>query len=77
MTTIQLRKKIHDIVDHADDRLLKMIYAFSKEYDSETNDWLLKEDEIAYTRINEMKSGKVKGLSLDEVVKKAKSSLKK
>lgn len=64
-------KKNYDLID----RLLKMIHAFSKEYDTETTDWLVREDEIAYRRINEMKSGKVKGLSLEEVVSKARAFL--
>ena len=77
MTTLQLRKKVHTIVDTADERLLKMIFAMTSEYNSVQDDWLVSEEEIAYERIKAMKSGKVKGLSLEELVKKAKTSLKK
>ena len=77
MTTVQLRKKVHSIIDTADERLLKMIYAMTKEYGAAGEEWMAEEEAIAYERIQAMKSGKVKGLSLEETVKKAKASIRK
>jgi hypothetical protein len=32
MGVLELRKELHDYINHADERFLKMIYAMSKEY---------------------------------------------
>lgn len=34
MSTTEIRKEIHDYIDHADDRFLKLVYAMSKEYEN-------------------------------------------
>lgn len=77
MTTVQLRKKVHEIVDTADERLLKMVYAMMNEYSAIDEDWLLKEEEIAYERVKAIKSGKTKAIPVEEAVRKVKTSLKK
>jgi hypothetical protein len=60
------------MIDHADERLLKMVYAMTKEYSVADQEWMEEEEAIAYERIQAMKSGKAKGLSLEETVKKQK-----
>ena len=77
MTSLQLRKKVHAIVEHADDRLLKMVYALMTEYESSVYEFSAEEMKETYHRSKELKSGKVKGLSHDEVIKRAKAALKK
>ncbi len=32
MGTLELRNELHDFINHADERFLKMVYAMSKEY---------------------------------------------
>ena len=34
MRTTEIRKEIHDYIDHADDRFLKLVYAMSKKYEN-------------------------------------------
>lgn len=34
MRTREIRKEIHDYIDQADDRFLKLVYAMSKEYEN-------------------------------------------
>ena len=55
-TTIDLRKKIHEFVDHADDRILKIFYAIitSEEIDQKK----VLEQKILQAR-NEKKKGKL------------------
>jgi Mor family transcriptional regulator len=77
MTTIQLRKRVLAIVEHADDRLLKMVYALMTEYESSGYEFSVEEKGETYRRSKDLKSGKVKGLSLEETIKKAKNSTKK
>lgn len=77
MTSVQLRKKVHAIVDHADERLLKMVYAMMTEYESSVYEFSAEDIKETYRRSKELKSGKVKGLSHDEVIKRAKAVLKK
>ncbi len=77
MTTLQIKKKVHDLVENADDRLLKMVYALMTEYESSVYEFSAEEIKETYRRSKELKSGKVKGLSHDEVIKRAKAVLKK
>lgn len=77
MTTLQIKKKVHDLVENADERLLKMVYALMKEYESSEYEFSVEEKKIIYRRTKELKSGKDKGISLAEAVKHAKSALKK
>ncbi|CAN5371670.1 hypothetical protein BH09BAC5_BH09BAC5_22150 [soil metagenome] len=77
MTTVQLRKKVHQFVDQADDRLLKMVFAMMNEYSSSEYEFSAEEKKIIYGRTKEYKSGKDKGISPAEAVKYAKSVLKK
>ncbi|MDX2002034.1 MAG: hypothetical protein SFW35_06370 [Chitinophagales bacterium] len=60
MKTATIQKKLHEIVDEGDERLLKMMYAFAKEYvKEEQNEGYtlspeeierLEEDDAAYER---------------------------
>jgi len=34
MGTSEIRKEIHDYIDHADERFLKLVYVMSKEYEN-------------------------------------------
>lgn len=77
MTEVQLRKKIHAFVDHADERLLKLVYALMTEYESSVYEFTVEEKKEIYRRSKELKSGKIKGVSLEDAVKKARRSLKK
>ncbi len=82
MTTLQIKKKVHDLVENADERLLKMVYALMKEYKTSVYEFpeyeLTAEDKKeVYRRSKELSTGQVKGISLDEVVKYARSAIKK
>lgn len=37
MSSAELKVKLHDEIEHSDDRLLKMIYALIKEYQTDTD----------------------------------------
>jgi hypothetical protein len=70
MTNIALRKKLHSCVDEMDERYLKAIYSYLKDFSS--SDYEIGNDEKALldSRREAYKSGKVKGLSLAEVKRK-------
>ena len=38
MSTVELRKKIHNFIDKADERFLRMIYSLAHEYTKSTDD---------------------------------------
>lgn len=77
MTTVQLRKKVHEIVDTADERLLKMVYAMMNEYEYHDLELTVEEQAELYKRSKELKSGKVKGLTMKELSASVRKNLKK
>ncbi|HTL83227.1 MAG TPA: hypothetical protein VL651_16045 [Bacteroidia bacterium] len=77
MTTIQLRKKVHAIVDNADERLLKMVLAMMQEYESPAYVFTAEEKKEIYRRSKELRSGKVKGYTLEETLRSVRSAIKK
>lgn len=77
MTTVQLRKKVHEIVDTADERLLKMVYAMMNEYEYYDLELTVEEQAELYKRSKELKSGKVKGLTMKELSGSVRKNLKK
>lgn len=77
MTTVQLRKKVHEIVDHADERLLKMVYAMMQEYELHEHELTVEEKAEIYRRSKDLKSGKVKGLMLEELSGSVRKKIRK
>lgn len=77
MTTLQIKKKVHDLVENADERLLKMVYVLMKEYKATGYEFTAEEIQETYRHSKELKTGKVKGVSLDEALKRVRRSLKK
>jgi putative addiction module component (TIGR02574 family) len=80
MTTLKIRKKVIDIVEHADDRILKVVYAMLTEYEKNepSNSHLTKEqqEEIDKRWENHL-SGRSKSYSIEQVGKFVKAGLKK
>jgi putative addiction module component (TIGR02574 family) len=80
MTTIKIREKVHNIIDNADERILKVVYAMLKEFEkTETTISSLTDEqqEEIERRWKNHKSSKSKSYSLDEVNKLVKGMLKK
>jgi hypothetical protein len=77
MTTTQIKKKVHDLVETADERLLKMVYVLMKEYKAAEYPFSVEEMEETYRNSRELKTGKAKGVSLEDALKRAKKALKK
>ncbi|CAN5737001.1 hypothetical protein BH11BAC7_BH11BAC7_32470 [soil metagenome] len=77
MTALQIKKKVHDLVENADDRLLKMVYALMTEYESSYFEFTAEEKKEIYKRSKDIKSGKIKGLSLEELTTSVRKKLKK
>ncbi len=80
MTTIKIREKVHSIIDNADDRILKVVYAMLREYEKvETTTSMLTEEqkEEIDNRWENHKSGKSKSYTIDEVSKYVAARLKK
>jgi putative addiction module component (TIGR02574 family) len=75
MTTETIRKRLHDYIENAQDKKLKAIY---KIVEDEIEGTLLNEEQIAELdrRVAEYESGKVKGLTWEEVKNQAKKSLR-
>ena len=72
MTAIKIRQKVHSIIDNADDRILKVVYAMLKEYEkAETEPSILSDKQKSEVdrRWNNHKNGKSKSYSIDEVNK--------
>jgi hypothetical protein len=80
MTSIQLRKKVTSFIEEkADDTLLKMIYALMQTYNQEKeNDFDLSAEQWKEIdrRREEMRSGKVKGISHPELMKRLSAKLR-
>jgi len=73
MTTIKIREKVFEYINHADDRILKAIYAMLKEYEdtpAEKSVLSDKQYEEIERRWKNHKSGKSKSYSLEEVKKR-------
>ena len=80
MTTIKIRQKVHSLIDNADERILKMVYAMLKEDEKEEiASSLLTDEQWAEIdhRVKLHKAGKSKSYTIDEVIKYAKGHLKK
>ncbi len=80
MTTVKIREKVHSIIDNADERILKVVYAMLREYEkTETATSLLTEEQQKEVdrRWENHKSGKSKSYTIDEVNKYVKARLKK
>ncbi|MEO5644713.1 MAG: hypothetical protein ABIQ40_04010 [Bacteroidia bacterium] len=60
MTALQIKKKVHDLVEHADDPLLKMVYALMTEYQSSDFEFTAEEKKEIYKKSKDIKSGKLK-----------------
>ncbi|HLG03997.1 MAG TPA: hypothetical protein VI731_10415 [Bacteroidia bacterium] len=67
MTAVQLRKKAHEIIDSADERFLRMVIALKNEYEEDAYELSASDMAEVYRRSKEMDSGKVKGISLEEL----------
>ncbi|HZY39003.1 MAG TPA: addiction module protein [Mucilaginibacter sp.] len=78
MTTAAIREKLHDLIDTADDKHVKAVYAIFEDEIAEKDDpW---EDEAFVEeidqRLKDFESGKVKGIPWEEVKLKAENRLK-
>lgn len=75
MTTETIRRRLHDYIESAKDKKVKAIY---KIVEDEIEGTLLNEKQLAEVdrRVAEYESGKVKGLSWEEVKNHAKKSLR-
>lgn len=75
MTTETIRRKLHDYIESAQDKKVKAIY---KIVEDEIEGTLLNEKQLAEVdrRVAEYESGKVEGLSWEEVKNRAKKSLR-
>jgi len=77
MTTSTKRKKLHEMIDIADEGQLEVIYSFvdhemGEKYDPWTDEEFLKEIK---RRLDEFESGKVKGISWEEVKRRSRLKL--
>ena len=80
MTKVQIKNKVQDYLDNADERILKMVYALLKEYkDTSKTDSLLTATQQAEIekRWEHYKNGKSKSYTIAEVKQHVKSRLAK
>lgn len=77
MANIVLRKKLHSFVDDMDDRYLKTIYSYLKDFTAKDYEIDADEKELLDSRRTAIMSGKVKGMSLENVNRKLASKPKK
>ncbi len=77
MTTAAIREKLHDLIDTADDKHVKAVYSIfedemAEKYDPWEDEEFVKEMD---QRIKDFESGKDKGVSWEEVKRKARQQL--
>jgi hypothetical protein len=77
MTTAEIREKLHDLIDTADDKHVKAVYSIFKDEMAEKYDpWEDEEFVIEMDqRVKDVESGKTKGVSWEEVKRKARLRL--
>jgi len=46
MQTLDIRQKLHQYIDHGDERLLKMMLALAKEYNEDDADYIFTDEDI-------------------------------
>ena len=72
MTTAAIRKRLHDYINIADDKIVEAIYSIVKREIIENND--LWEEEYFLNdqdrRMEELESGKVEGVTIEELKSK-------
>ena len=78
MSTADIRHKLHEYIRFANDKKVKAIYVILENEIEEKHDIWTKEftDEME-RRANDLESGKVKGISHEEFLKKAEARNKK
>jgi len=46
MQTLNIRQKLHQYIDHGDEKLLKMMFALAKEYNEDDVDYIFTDEDI-------------------------------
>jgi putative addiction module component (TIGR02574 family) len=79
MDTGAIRHELHDYIDKATDKRVEEIYAIVKGDNSETHNWWEDEElvEELERRSADLKSGKDKGVTLEESMARIKARLQK
>ena len=70
MTTVKIRQKVFEYINHADERILKVVYAMLKEYEETPEEKSMLSDkqyELIEGRWKKHKNGKSKSYSLEEI----------
>jgi hypothetical protein len=68
MTTANIRVKLHDYIDHGDEKLVKLMYAIAKEYSSAEDEYTFSKEELELFEQRRSKriSGESKAYSWEE-----------
>lgn len=79
MDTVAIRHELHDYINNATDKEVEEIYALIKNDDAETYKWWEDDELVAELerRSADLKSGKDKGVTLEESMMRIKARLKK
>ena len=78
MSTADIRRKLVEYIRFADEKKIKAIYVILEDEIEEKHDiWTKEFTEEMERRANDMESGKVKGISHEEFLKKAEARIKK
>ena len=76
MTATAIRQRLHEYIRFADEKKVKAIYTMIEEEVNEKHDiWTKEFTKMMEKRANDLESGKVKGKSWDEVLKKSETLL--
>ena len=76
MSSVKLRKEVHNYIDQVDETVLKMVHAMLKEYSS-TQELTEEQELLVEERRAEYKSGKSKALPLSEFRKLVEKKIRK
>jgi hypothetical protein len=78
MSTSDIRHRLHEYIQFADEKKIKAIYLLVEDEIKEKQDsWSKELIQELERRSKELETGKVKGISSDEVSKKVRSIIKK
>lgn len=78
MSTADIRHKLVEYIRFADDKKVKAIYIIlEKEIDEKHEEWSKEFEDEILRRIDDYESGKTKGISHEEFLKKANARIKK
>ncbi|MBL4754689.1 MAG: addiction module protein [Flavobacteriales bacterium] len=75
MSTAQIREKLHQLINNADERFIKMVYALAKEYQKDDFELSSEHQKILDERLASYKNDPDSGSDWDQVKRRIETQL--